>query len=124
MLESRQYSNKDELLVIGMCLIEWSVVGKCVYAYLDCSSTRKTGVSCKCPYGLVLCRSAVSKYTFFFYFVHQIPRNKEAVFKMDCKFATTYKSDVCTHSTLYEICKNPGHVVMWTSLVLSIFWSV
>lgn len=26
-LESRQYSNKDEQLVIGMCLIEWSVVG-------------------------------------------------------------------------------------------------
>lgn len=25
-LESRQYSNKDELLVIGTCLIEWSVL--------------------------------------------------------------------------------------------------
>lgn len=25
-LESRQYSNKDELLVIGTCLLEWSVL--------------------------------------------------------------------------------------------------
>lgn len=91
-----------------------------MYPCLDCSSTKKTGVSCKCLYVLVLCRSAVSKNTFISILFIRFPETRKQISKWTVSLQQV-TNQVYAHILLFAKFASPGHVVMWTSLVLSIF---